>query len=1320
MSSVECPGPEVLSAFVLGELAEPESDRVARHLVTCPQCEEQAGRLGGPVTPGEATEVIGPEGPGPSVALTGQWGDFRIVREIARGGMGVVYEAYQGSLGRHVALKLLPERGNLARFRREARAAGRLHHTNIVPVFGVGEQDGRHFYIMQYIDGRGLDAWPGRKSRGEAAIDYREAARIGVQAAEALAYAHEHGVVHRDIKPSNLLLDAAGTVWITDFGLAKDATDDVTLTHTGDLLGTLRYMAPERFGGLGDARTDIYGLGITLYELACGKPAYDEADRAVLLNRLMNHDPPRPRQLDPAIPQDLETIVLKAMARDPSQRYATAAEMTEDLRRFLDDRPIRARRAALWERTARWCRRNPVVAGLIAALVVVFLAGFAGVTVQWRRAYNEARRADREAQRARDEKALSDHRWYLAEMQLARTALQDDQLAAMQLHLDALEPKSPGDADLRGFDWYYLRRLGHAELLTLSVPRGTIYGVAISPDGRLLAAAATGEVRVWDLATGSERAVLAGLAGEVRSVAFSPDSRRVVTASDDRIIRVWDLEAMRVVLTLPGHTAQVRCVVFSPDGRRIASASGSMDRTVRIWDAASGRLVRSFEGESAGFSGVAFSPDGRLVAGANTDTRVWVWDLASGRPPRVLRGHTNQVTTVAFSPDGRRLASAGADKVVKIWDVETGRELKNLQGHRALIYRVAFSPDGRRVASASDDMTAKVWDIEADRPPVALRGHGSAVHGVAFSPDGRLIASAGADRTVRLWDASTDPDSLSGVLTLSRSGSNLQGAAFSPDGRLIASVGDDRTVRLWDAETGLRRRTLRGHVDNVWGVAFSPDGRRIVTGSFDRTARLWDVETGDVILTFFPHDAESAPVPLSPYGRRIAEIWVVAFSPDGRLIASGGSDRLVRVWDAGTGREVNRLVGHTDVIVGVAFSPDGRRIASCGWDGTVRLWDAHTGAGSILSRGPAAGLGRLAFSPDGRFLAAGSWDNTVKVWDVLAGDLVRTLKGHIRPVVGAAFSPDGRRIASASWDHTVKVWDAEVGQELLTLTGHESEVGAGIAFSPDGLRIVSAAWDGRVKIWEATPMTTEARGLSQARGLVRGLLDQRLTIAEVTDRIRRDASLQDSVRRQALSLAEPLWRERLLASAEYQIEELYRKGLLREEVREGLHKDTTLSEDLRRTALDLVDQIPEHARHLDQASWAVVLRPDADATAYDRALRQAEAACRVMPDHGPYLSTLGASRYRAGDDAGALAVLERAVAINRAAQGGSPLPRDLAFLALARHRLGRDDEARAALAQLREVLKSEQYAKDKEAEALLREAEWIERDHEFPPDPFAM
>jgi serine/threonine protein kinase len=518
-----------------------------------------------------------------------QLGDYQILREIGRGGMGVVYEAAQASLGRHVALKVLPahallEPRHLARFRREARSAARLHHSNIVPVFGVGESDGLHYYVMQFIQGLGLDEvlaelrrlrqpqnkcpltrdegrpgqtkddlsavrvarslWTGSLSptspeappaadlapgagrdaqdtsaaRGDSSIHlpgqtetgslnesgrqyWRSVARIGVQVASALEYASRQGVLHRDVKPSNLLLDSEGNVWVTDFGLAKAEADGDNLTHTGDIVGTLRYMAPERFDGHGDVRSDVYSLGLTLYELLTLRPAFDQADRHQLIRRVMHDEPPHPRKLNPAIPRDLEVVVLKAIDRDPSRRYQSAAEMAEDLERFIEDRPVRARRASETEKFLRWCRRNPLPAGLLAALVLVFLAGFALTFRQWRR--TEAARQDEQAQRERADDLRADAERGETNARAAReraeVALYRSDIARSQLEYrannvadaEAILDRCP--AERRGWEWHYLKGLNHADLFTLTgVKEGWVDSVACSPDGKLLASGGAG------------------------------------------------------------------------------------------------------------------------------------------------------------------------------------------------------------------------------------------------------------------------------------------------------------------------------------------------------------------------------------------------------------------------------------------------------------------------------------------------------------------------------------------------------------------------------------------------------------------------------------------------------------------------------------------------------------------------------------------------------------------------------------------------------------------------------------------------------------
>jgi serine/threonine protein kinase len=616
----------------------------------------------------------------PAAILTlRQLGDYRILREVGRGGMGVVYEAQQLSLGRHVAIKVLPPHAlldprQLGRFQREARSAAKLHHTNIVPVFGVGEQDGLHYYVMQFIAGLGLDVVvdelrhlrqsggkqpptqadaPGRptdrsrnasavavargllsggfrqpeqagdlttgpgeaspvvSAQGDLAVSapvgaadtsaiihlpgqsggstlsetgsqyWQSVARIGMQVADALAHAASQGVLHRDIKPSNLLLDDTGNVWVTDFGLAKAASDGDNLTHTGDIVGTLRYMAPERFNGQGDLRSDIYSLGLTLYEMLTLRPAFDETDRNKLVRQVMHDEPVRPRKLNPGVPRDLETVVLKAIARDAAHRYQTPAELADDLKRFLEDRPVKARRISNAERFGRWSRRNPLMSGLAAAVVLALAGGTTASYLKYREA--EAARAAEAARVTERDDALSQakaalareservgerdkanddlnkandqltHRLGVSAMVLANAAYdsRDYKLAAERLDNVPMEQ--------RGWEWRYLKRQLNGGIFTLYGHRAALTSVTFSPDGtRIVTGAGNGgvpfEAKVWDARTGLLLFDLKGLPLKVEglllrregthipvvSVAFSGDSKRILTAGGDKTARVWD------------------------------------------------------------------------------------------------------------------------------------------------------------------------------------------------------------------------------------------------------------------------------------------------------------------------------------------------------------------------------------------------------------------------------------------------------------------------------------------------------------------------------------------------------------------------------------------------------------------------------------------------------------------------------------------------------------------------------------------------------------------------------------------------------------
>jgi serine/threonine protein kinase/WD40 repeat protein len=1105
-----------------------------------------------------AIEEVGPLGEGEAISsarkvpgdskIPEHLGEYRIVREVAHGGMGVVYEAVQESLGRHVALKVLPFHAALSptyleRFRREAQSVARLHHTNIVPVFGVGEHGGLHYYAMQFIQGLGLDAVlrelrqlrqsdgkaPSSPSAGgdgeksahsalcltiasglltgrNAAQDsplttndsppaehspltvagdkseltsqsetqyFRSVARVGVQVAEALDYAHQQGVIHRDIKPSNLLLDTCGTVWVTDFGLAKAADTD-ELTTPGDIVGTVRYMAPERFRGVTEARSDVYSLGATLYEMLTLRPPFEDADRLRLIDRVTNEDPLPPRKHDGLIPRDLETIVLKAIDKDPRERFRSAAQFAEELRLFLADRPLQIRRSSWRERAWRWCRRNPLVAAMCCCITMLGLTLIVG---GWWNAHSLRKERDvavaneERAEAAEREATEKLYRSYIDQARagrfsgqpgqrfkglelLAKAArinptleLRNEAIACLSMpDMRRVRTLETGDATERmavGFDsrlerYVYcderggisLRRVSdNQEIRKLKAP-SQVEWPHFSPDGRFLVAFETDpkhpRVWLWDLDGNPPRPSPAWEVSKYEdfaSIAFTPNGRQVALVRKDGFATLCSSatgEALKQFGVGVAHRLDLgdMWVAFHPDGRQLA-AVGKNGKSLVIIDFHTGKILKRLEPENV-FDHLAWGGNGRFIAAAAGDYRIYVCDTITGRLQSVLDAHQNKVVGLWFIRNGRFLVSTSWDGTSRLWDPVSGKQLLRSSG-----VILGFGRDGRQ-AILWDGRELSLWELNLEQECRTLH-HGSIgnrtprperwVETVDFSPDGRWLVSAAGD--VCLWDAKNGAE----VARLPPSpGAH---AWFHPQHNellICSSTGVERRRVVASADGTICFQSpemLAGNPSQELGAfcCWSHNGRWLAFRlAGEKTIVVQNVDDSSQRFTLGPHDRGSH----------------TSLSADGRWLASGpwqGSE--IKLWEVQSGKIAWELPCQGGW---ASFSPDGRWLYTA-TEYDRRLW--HTGTwqastGRWQMRGP---VGFGTFSRDSTVLAMVSGKN-VKLIDVASGDELATLEGpDSSNVMWLAFSPDGNLLAAAMQDHTVQIWDLQAIRRQLAIIG---------------------------------------------------------------------------------------------------------------------------------------------------------------------------------------------------------------------------------------------------------------------------------------------
>jgi WD40 repeat protein len=1007
-----------------------------------------------PPTAGDAGESPPPV----AAPLQARLADYELIEEIGRGGMGVVFKARHVRLGRVVALKMilggaLARPDDLQRFENEAAAAAQLQHPNIVALYEVGAYENQPYFSMEYISGTSLaeraalGPLPGRR-----AAVYLEAT------ARAVHYAHTRGIIHRDLKPGNVLLDAEDQPKVTDFGLAKLLATDSGQTRTGAVLGTPSYMSPEQAAGrkdLGPA-ADVYSLGAILYELLTGRPPFAGATALATINLVAEQEPLSPRLLNPAVDVDLETICLKCLEKDLRRRYGSAGDLADDLRHYLDGEPIAARRLGPMGRLIKWCRRKPAWAAMVllsSVALAIFFAFFV-MTAREERALREEAEAAEHVARIRE--SAMRHLLYQAQLRRAQRALEQADLARANNMLERWLPRT-GQDDLRDWEWYFLKEWADTRLAFGEHP-GRARAVAFHPGGRQLASTGgdvgrPSDIKLRTVPSGRLIGTLRGHTDLVVALAYHPQRNLLASAGYDNTIRIWDLDRLDTLVVLKGHTAEVGSLAFSPDGRLLASGSG--DRTVRIWDYENGpQPVRVLAGHQAEVAAVAFSPDGTLLASGSHDTTIKLWSMPGGMERRELRGHKGEVACLAFSPHGQLLASGGGQRAehgeVRTWEVASGKVQFLRYGLSDRILSLSYARDGKLAAGGRDGLI-RIWEHHLASEALTFRGDPQLVYAVAFSPDGHSLASAGQSGRVSLWNSSGGLETRS----LAAPGT-LHAVAFGPHSKRLAAAGDSpqAPVLVWQmADLGRPPAIYAGHKGGVTCVALGPNGRLLATGGQDRTIRLLDL------------DAPKTPaMVLQGHSGPIA---AVAFRPDGQLVATAsGTDDAIRLWDTASGTLLKLLHGQTNGVQALAFSPGGKRLAYAGYDGTIRIWDLPAGTEGLVLRGHKGLVNALAFSPDGKTLASAGNDKTTRLWDLSKQEVdMRQLEGTAAIVVSLAWHPGGRRLATVGTDRMLRVWDIVTRQEVLELQEHAGAL-HGIALSPDG-RTLAAAGNGAVRLWEA-------------------------------------------------------------------------------------------------------------------------------------------------------------------------------------------------------------------------------------------------------------